>query len=161
MKLAVIYHSESGNTAEVAEIIKKGAEKIDGVIAEAMHIDEIDMDFAESAQAFIFGTPTYSGDLTWQLKNWFANSNKINLSGKLGAAFATQRYVGGGATNALKNILGHLIVKGMLAYSVGSAEGKPYTHYGAVCIENGSDDEKKRAEIFGERVAKKAVELFG
>jgi len=48
----------------------------------------------------------------------------------------------------------------MLVYSSGSAEGKPYTHYGAVCIENGNEDEQLRAEKFGERIAKKAAEIF-
>src|SRR6056297_371444 len=160
MNIAVIYYSDSGNTAEVADLIKKGAEKNAGVNVKCMHIDKIDMEFAESAQAYIFGTPTYSGDLAWQLKNWFANDNEIDMKGKLGAAFATQRYVGGGATDALKSILGHLLVKGMLVYSSGSAEGKPYTHYGAVCIENGNEDEQLRAEKFGERIAKKAAETF-
>ncbi|MFP4020553.1 MAG: flavodoxin family protein [Halanaerobium sp.] len=161
MNLAIIYYSESGNTKKTAELIKKGAESFDAVKVKLMSIEEVDVDFVNSAQAVIFGTPTYMGDLSHQLKNWFdSHSNQLKLNGKLGAAFATQRYIGGGATNALKTVLSHLLVKGMLAYSAGAAEGKPYTHFGAVCIEAGDQQQQERAEIFGRRVAKKALELF-
>lgn len=161
LNLAIIYHSESGNTKKAAEYIKSGAESFEAVNVKVMPIEEVDIDFVNSAQAVIFGTPTYLGDLSHQMKNWFGNqSDKLSLNGKLGAAFATQRYIGGGATNALKTILSHLLVKGMLAYSAGAGEGKPFTHFGAVCIESGDEKQQKRAEIFGRRVAKKALELF-
>lgn len=160
LNLAIIYHSESGNTKTAAEAIKKGAESFDTVKVKLMPIEAVDVDFVNSAQAVIFGTPTYMGDLSHQMKNWFGNQpNKLKLNGKLGAAFATQRYIGGGATNALKSVLSLLLVKGMLAYSGGAAEGKPYTHFGAVCIEAGAE-QQQRTEIFGRRVAKKALELF-
>ena len=161
MNIAIIYHSESGNTEQVAEIIKKGTENVKGIEAKTMHIDKVDVDFINSSKAVIFGTPTYTGDLSHQMKNWFGNyPSDIDFAGKLGSVFATQRYVGGGADVALKTMIGHLLVKGMLVYSAGASEGKPYTHFGAVCLQAGNEDQQERAEIFGKRIAKKAVELF-
>ncbi len=161
MNIAIIYHSESGNTKKVGEIIKSGAESIDDTIVKTMSIDDIDIEFVNSAKAVIFGTPTYTGDLSHQMKNFFGNlPSDLDLNGKIGSAFATQRYIGGGATVALKTIIGHLLVKGMLAYSSGAGEGKPFTHFGAVCIQSGNDKQRERAKIFGKRIAKKTVKLF-
>lgn len=161
MNIAIIYHSESGNTEKVGEIIKNGAESIDETVVKAMSIDDIDVEFVNSAKAVIFGTPTYTGDISHQMKNFFGNlPSDLDLSGKIGSAFATQRYIGGGATVALKTIMGHLLVKGMLAYSSGAGEGKPFTHFGAVCIQSGNDEQRERAEIFGKRIAKKAREIY-
>lgn len=159
MKIAVIYHTESGNTAEVAKLIKTGAEKVNDVDVKNMEFRNIDEDFVNEAKAVIMGTPTYLADFTWQLKKWFDKDMEIDLSDKLGAAFATARYVGGGAENSLKSLTGHMLVRGMIIYSGGAVE-KPYTHFGAVCIQDGIDDQKERAEIFGERIANKAIELF-
>ena len=161
MNLSIIYHSESGNTEEVAGIIKRGAEEYKEINVKSMHIDEIDIDYINSSKAVIFGTPTYTGDLSHQMKNWFGNySSDLDLSGKLGAVFATQRYVGGGADVALKTMIGHLLVKGMVVYSAGAAKGKPFTHFGAVCIQSGNKEQRDRAEIFGKRIAEKTLELF-
>lgn len=49
---------------------------------------------------------------------------------------------------------------GVLVYSGGTSWGQPYTHYGAIVIKDGDDTQKERARLFGERVAKKAMELF-
>ena len=161
MNLSIIYHSESGNTEEVANIIKKGVQSHKEINVKSMHIDDIDVDYINSSKAVIFGTPTYTGDLSHQMKNWFGNyPSELDLSGKLGAVFATQRYVGGGADVALKTMIGHLLVKGMVVYSAGAGEGKPFTHFGAVCIQSGTKEQRERAEIYGKRIAKKTIELF-
>jgi len=161
MNLSIIYHSESGNTEKVANIIKRGAETQKEINVKSMHIDEIDVDYINSSKAVIVGTPTYTGDLSHQMKNWFGNyPSELDLSGKLGAAFATQRYIGGGAGVALKTMIGHLLVKGMVVYSAGAGEGKPFTHFGAVCIQSGNDEQRERAEIYGKRIARKTIDLF-
>jgi len=53
-----------------------------------------------------------------------------------------------------------LLVKGMLVYSSGVADGQPFIHFGPVCIHEGDEGQQERAKIFGERIAKKTVELF-
>jgi NAD(P)H dehydrogenase (quinone) len=78
----------------------------------------------------------------------------------LGAVYGTENFLGGGADMSLLTMAGHLLVNGMLVYSGGAAEGKPYTHYGAVAIQNGDQKQQERAVVFGERVARKAVEIF-
>jgi len=160
MNISILYHSESGNTEEVAGVIESGSLKIDGIKTKVMSIKDADIEFINSSKAIILGSPTYTGDMSWQMKSFLDKQNKINYQGKLGAVFATENFIGGGADSALISILSHLLVKGMVVYSAGASEGKPYTHFGAVCIQAGNKEQRARAEIFGERIAKKTVELF-
>ncbi|MBM7624482.1 flavodoxin family protein [Sporohalobacter salinus] len=160
MKLTVLYHSETGNTEDVAGIIAEGANEVDNIEARTMGIEDIDDEFIEESKAVIFGTPTYLANFSWQTKKWFDTEMNYDLSGKLGAVFATENYLGGGADMALLTMIGHMLVKGMVIYSGGASDGKPYTHYGAVCIKDGNEEQQERAEIFGKRIANKAVELF-
>lgn len=160
MKLAIIYHSKTGNTKEIGEVIATGAEDVKNIEAKCMSIDDIDLKYLDEAKAVIFGCPTYHANFSWQIKKWFDQSKSIKLEGKLGAMFATENYIGGGADFALITLAGHMLVRGMLIYSGGSAKGHPYTHYGIVCIKNGDIEQKERAKTFGNRIATKTVELF-
>ncbi len=160
IKLSIVYHSVTGNTKKVAELIAQGAEKIDGVETGVMSIDNPDFSFMSDSDCVIFGTPTYLGNFSWQMKAFLDKELKVKLAGKLGAVFATEKYLGGGADFALMTLIGHLLVKGMLVYSAGVSQGDPYTHFGAVCIQDGDEKQQERARLFGERIAKKAVEIY-
>jgi NAD(P)H dehydrogenase (quinone) len=160
MKVSVIYHSESGNTASIADAISKGASLGGTVESKSMHIDKIDQNFIEESSAVIIGCPTYGGTYSWQIKKWL-DTAKINLRGKLGSAFATENHIGGGADIAELGILGHLLVKGMLVYTAGNVkEENVMLHYGAVAIRSGDEYQQKRASALGKAVAEKAKELF-
>ncbi|WP_461205905.1 flavodoxin family protein [Clostridium sp. DL1XJH146] len=159
MKIAVIYHSESGNTEKAAALVAKGAEKVEDVETKCMSINDIDEEFVNEAKVVFFGTPTYAGTYSWQMKKWL-DTCKIKLAGKVGCVFATENFIGGGADNGELAIISELLVKGMFTYSVGASEGQPYTHFGSVLIKDGTEDQKERVEIFAERVARKVKELF-
>ncbi|MDR0661262.1 MAG: flavodoxin family protein [Prevotellaceae bacterium] len=160
MKISIVYHSESGNTEAIARIIAKGTLSVDSVNVKPMSIADIDEDFLNQSAAVIFGCPTYAGTFSHQMKSWLDSASLKKLEGKLAAVFATENYLGGGADTALMGIVGHLLVGGMLVYSGGVAHGHPYTHFGAVCIREGDEFQQQRALIFGERIAKKAKQLF-
>lgn len=161
MKIAIVYYSNSGNTKKIAEIIGEGVKTVSSDIEiRLMGIDEIDYKFLEESKTVIFGTPTYYANMSWQLKKWIDESAKCNLGGKIGAVFATENLLGGGADTALLTLIGQLMVKGMLVYSGGSSLGQPFIHMGIVAIKDGDNEQKDRARIFGERVAQKTIELF-
>ena len=161
MKITIIYHSKSGNTQKVAEMIAEGIKKTGNIEVKLMKLEEIDYEFLKESKAVIFGTSTYYANISWQIKKWFDESWGCNLEGKIGAVFATEDYLGGGADTALMTLIGHMMVKGMLVYSGGSALGQPYIHMGIVTIKDGDESQKDRAKIFGERIGKKALDIFG
>jgi NAD(P)H dehydrogenase (quinone) len=160
MKIAIVYHSESGNTEKVAQIIAEGARMNDLLDVRTMSLESLDEAFVSESHAVIFGCPTYCGSFSWQMKKWF-DTTSMNLAGKLGGVFATENYLGGGADVAELSLIGHLLVRGMLAYSAGVSKGQPFTHFGAVTVKTGDDWQQNRARLFGQRIAEKALELFG
>jgi NAD(P)H dehydrogenase (quinone) len=160
MKISVIYHSISGNTQKVAELIAEGARLGGEVEVRSMNIDEVDEAFVTESKAVIIGCPTHRGTLTWQMKKWI-ETTRLKLAGKIGSVFATEGYIGGGADFAEMELIAHLLVVGTLVYSGGTSWGQPYIHFGAIAIKDGDDAQQERAKQLGERTAKKALELFG
>lgn len=159
MKLSIIYHTKTGNTKSVAELIAGGARSVESMQVKVMSIDEIDEEFIAKSKAVIIGCPTYCGTFSWQMKKWL-DTSKVKLADKLGGVFATENFIGGGADNAELAMIGHLLVKGMIVYSSGASKGHPYTHFGAVAIKDGDESQRERAKIYGKRIAEKAIELF-
>ncbi len=160
MKASIIFHSETGNTKTIAEHIAEGIGRAGDVDVRAMSIDQVDTDFAADSQLIILGTPTYGGTYSWQMKTWL-HKGGVKLAGKLGGVFATENFIGGGADFAEMILVGEMLVRGMVVYSGGAACGHPFTHFGAIAIKDGDDAQRERARIFGERLAHKAMELFG
>ncbi|MBI5017901.1 MAG: flavodoxin family protein [Deltaproteobacteria bacterium] len=160
MKISIVYHSETGNTKKVADLIAEGAGLDGRVDVRTMSVDDIDEGFLEGSAAIVVGCPTHRGSFSWQMKKWIGTT-RLKLAGKLGSVFATEAYIGGGADFAELELVAHLLVMGLLVYSAGAGRGQPFTHFGAVAIKDGDDAQKERARIFGQRVAEKAVELFG
>ncbi|MEG2053331.1 MAG: flavodoxin domain-containing protein [Oscillospiraceae bacterium] len=160
MQISIIYFSKTGKTKEMAQVIANGAVTEKDVDAKIFPIENVDIDFLQNSNAVIFGTPTYYANDVWQMQKWLDECDKKLLCGKLGAVFATADFAQGGADIAIQTILGHLLVDGMLVYSGGSAEGKPYIHLGAVALKENFEQSKPMFEIFGKRIAKKAKELF-
>jgi len=160
MKLSIIYFSKSGHTKEMAGIIANGMKSIPEIEVGIFDLDHIDNNFLAESKAVVFGTPTYYANTCWQIKKWFDESRDYKLEGKIGAVFATADYAQGGADTAILTIINHLMVKGMLVYSGGSALGHPYIHLGAVALKENFEQSKPMFEVLGNRIASKAVELF-
>ena len=62
MKLAIIYHSETGNTKKAAEFVLKGMQRVEGIEAKAFSIDAVDEAYVKEAKGIVFGAPTYYAD---------------------------------------------------------------------------------------------------
>ncbi|MBS4960113.1 MAG: flavodoxin family protein [Clostridiales bacterium] len=160
MKISILYHSITGNTKLIGEKIEEGLKKAGVDQVRLMSIEEeIDEAFVHDSEAIIFGTPTYYATMSWQMKKFF-DTTKLDFSEKLGACFATARNIGGGSEIAEKDMLQHMLVRGMLVYSAGAAHGAPFTHLGATAILDGDEFQKNRAVVFGERIGQMAMKLF-
>jgi NAD(P)H dehydrogenase (quinone) len=162
MKIAVIYHSETGNTQRMAELVREGCQQVAGVEARCLPIDEVDDAYVEAARAVIFGSPTYEGTCSWQMKKYL-DTEPRGLAGKLAGVFVSQNWPGGGGGSfAEMSIIAALLVHGMLVYSGGIAEGAPYLHFGAVSTKAPQDGlYRDRCLKLGRNIAAKAMALFG
>lgn len=165
MKLAVIYYSKTGQTKEMAETIVAGIEKA-GCKGRLFSVEEpVDAAYLKESTGIVFGSPTYMATSHWRMTRWLLEESKgISFAGKLGGGFATAHYAQGGSDTAILSMLGILLVKGMLVYSSGSAFGQPFIHHGPVALDAVGDhyeESKAVFEVFGQRFAEKAIELFG
>ncbi len=163
MKMAVIYHSVTGNTKNMGEHIAAGMQSVEGVEARCFSIDDVDVDYVRDCKCVVLGSPIYAAHITGQMMNFMLNTaGKLNLAGKLAGAFTTAQYVHGGGELGIREMLDHLMVTGALIYSGGASLGKPVIHLGPVGIDNTLDIDQfiPNFEIYGKRMAQKAVELF-
>jgi NAD(P)H dehydrogenase (quinone) len=161
IKVAVVYHSETGNTEKMARMVVEGVGGVEGAEAKMMLVDDLDEDYLTEARAVILGSPTYEGSCTWQMKK-FIDTVSVNVGGKLGGVFATQNWPGGGgASFAEMTMIAGMLVRGMLIYAGGITAGSPYLHFGAVSAKAPEGLYAERAAKLGRNIASKAVELFG
>lgn len=161
MKISVIYHSETGNTEKMAVLVKEGCGRIEGVQAEIFSVSDPDGKYISESNGVILGAPTYEGSASWQMKR-FLDEPSVELAGKLGGVFSSQNWPGGGgASFAEMTMIAGMLVRGMIIYSGGIAEGRPFLHFGAVSARSPEGMYAERCIKLGENIAGKAVQLFG
>jgi len=161
MKVSIIYHSETGNTARMAALVDEGCKKAGGVETKLMPLGEVDAEFLAESPVVLFGSPNYEGNMSWQMKKFF-DSSECRVKGKLGGVFVTQNWPGGGGGSFVEmGMIAAMLVRGMMIYSGGMAEPAPMIHFGAVARQTPEGIDKERAVQFGRNLANKGKELFG
>lgn len=161
IKVAIVYHSETGNTQKMAELVKKGCDNVEGVESKTMSIDDMDLVYIAGSEAVIFGCPTYEGTASWQMKKAL-DTISVELAGKLGGVFASQNWPGGGGADFTEmTLIAGMLVRGMMIYSGGITQGQPFLHFGAVSEKGPKGIYEKRCIKLGENIANKAKELWG
>ena len=88
-KVIVVYHSGYGHTERVADFVAQGANAQKVVIDADGNVDEAGWLALNSADAIIFGSPTYMGMVSWQFKKfadatskqWFSSAWKDKVAG--------------------------------------------------------------------------------
>ncbi len=161
MKLMVLYDSKTGNTKRMAEVIAEGMKRIPDTQVKVCSIADVDETWAAESSCIVLGTPTYLSSVSAAVKSWLDGPcRKCRPAGKLGGAFATEDYLHGGGDLAVRLILDHMMVYGMLTYSGGGAFGKPVIHLGPVALSSQLDASVETFLTYGERMAAKAAELF-
>ena len=147
----------------IAEGVKAQAPDCD---VRTLHIDEVNKEhpenvaFVNDADGVLFGTPDYYAAEAWQMKAWL-DQCPCKLTGKLAGAFATANFGVGAPDVAIEHILTHLLVRGTMVYSGGTAHGQPFVHLGPICIAGHEDEGAKLMKVFGQRFAEQAARVTG
>lgn len=153
----VIYHSRSGNTQEMAEIITDAMKKA-GLDTISKQVADVNIDELLEYDAIVVGSPTYYGLLASEIKKLFDDAvvHHGRLDGKVGGAFASSANVGGGNESTVMSINQILIVNGMIIQ--GDPQGD---HYGPVSIGKPDSRVKQQCIRRGQRIAALTLKLFG
>jgi flavorubredoxin len=86
-KVLIVYSTRTGETKTMAEIIAEGV-RIQGSEADVINVTGIkkEADLA-GYDAYIFGSPTYHGEMMQSMKTMLFLAEKAGLEGKVGGAF--------------------------------------------------------------------------
>jgi NAD(P)H dehydrogenase (quinone) len=104
-KIAIVYFSGYGHTARQAEAVRIGAQSTPDALVSVYRINEAGdlpsgaLEELSSADAFIYGSPTYMGGPAWQFKKFADSSAKAFFArrwkDKLAAGFTNSASVNG------------------------------------------------------------------
>lgn len=128
-KIAVVYHSGYGHTAQQAEAVARGAGKVQGAQVTLLTSDEAQQqwELLDGADAIIFGSPTYMGSASAQFKafmdasskSWFVDAWKD----KVAAGFTTSASQSGDKLSTLTQLAVFAAQHGMIWVGLGLKPG--------------------------------------
>jgi NAD(P)H dehydrogenase (quinone) len=118
--IAIVYHSTYGHTRLQAEAVQRGALTFPGAIVRLYTAEEATaaLDVLDSADAIIFGCPTYMGSMSAGMKTfieaaarkWFTLSWKDKIAG----AFTNSSSFSGDKLNTLVGLVINAMQHGMI-----------------------------------------------
>ena len=124
-KLVVVYHSTYGHTKLQAEAVLRGASRVEGVDAQIMTAAEAieKIDDLDEAEAIVFGTATYMGNIAAEMKKfmeasvkkWFAAAWKNKIAG----GFTNSSSFSGDKLNTLQGLFVFAMQHGMIWIGTG------------------------------------------
>jgi multimeric flavodoxin WrbA len=180
-QIAIVYHSGYGHTQRMAQAVAQGASgQLIAIDAEG-NLPEGGWEQLKAADAIIFGSPTYMGNVSWQFKK-FADASSKQWFGqewkdKLAAGFTNSAGMGGDKQGTLFTMFTLAMQHSMLWVSQGlmpsntKAAKRDDINYlvsysGAVAqspSDGGagdmSDGDLATAKLFGKRVAEMTARL--
>jgi NAD(P)H dehydrogenase (quinone) len=127
--VAIVYHSGFGHTKLQAEAVDRGAAAVEGVETLLLSAEEAsaDIDRLDDADAIIFGSPTYMGTMSAEMKKFLeAGAVKWYTRGwqdKVAGAFTNSSSFSGDKLNTLVSLMINAMQQGMIFISLGLHPG--------------------------------------
>lgn len=154
----VLYHSESGNTAKIAQFVAEGVGSVENIELRFKTINEADADDLRWCDGLALGSPTNLGTVSWRMKQWWDELPPdlwSTIDGKIGCAFSSSGGWGGGAELACMALMIVMMNYGFLVFGVTDYVANQFTlHYGAVQAgEPRQYKEKEACRRLGRRLA--------
>lgn len=168
-EILVLYYSPGGTTAEMANIIARGIEEVDGMQARVRTVpnvspttEQTDSTIPESGSLYatiddltecdglILGCPTHFGNMPAAMKHFIDSTSALWMGGKLAgkpaAVFSASTSIHGGQESTLLTMMLPLLHHGMLIVGLPYTETELFqtktggTPYGATRLTNDLED---------------------
>lgn len=151
----VIFHSRSGNTQKMAEIIAEAMNQA-GLPTQCKPVAEVKADDLLSYDAIVVGSPTYYGQMAGPIKQLIDETVSFHgkLDGKVAAAFTSSANIGGGNETTIVGIIEAMLIAGCIVQ--GDPKGD---HYGPVSIGKPDERVKRQCARRGKRIAELTLRL--
>lgn len=112
-KAIIVYETRSGNTEMMAKAIETGLKKV-GVEVELKKAARTKAEDLKDVNAVVLGSPTYVRALIAAMKTFLFEMDKVDLKGKVGAAFGSYGWSGESVeilTETMKNLAGMDVIE--------------------------------------------------
>jgi len=162
LHVLVGYHSRTGNTKRLAEAVAEGARRVEGAAVSLRSVETITAQELDRADAILLGCPTHYAGIPAAMKavldDW-GGRPEIDLTDKIGGAFATGGGPTGGSEQVVVDLLLYMMSRRMLVagplYERGAGK---WGELGATAVTGDSDPRVQAGELdaarrLGERVA--------
>ena len=119
-KIVIVYHSGYGHTERQAKAVHRGAASVDGVDALLLNTGEAAarMEELDTADAIVFGCPTYMGSMSAEMKRFLEGTVKTWFSqgwaGKVAGGFTNSSSFSGDKLNTLVGLMIHAMQHGTI-----------------------------------------------
>ena len=123
--IAIVYHSTYGHTKLQAEAVFRGAQSVPSVNAQLYTVAEATarLDELDSADAIVFGCPTYMGNMSAGMKAFLEVSAKkwfpLAWKDKVAGAFTNSSSFSGDKLNTLVGLVINAMQHGMIFVGLG------------------------------------------
>jgi NAD(P)H dehydrogenase (quinone) len=118
--VAIVYHSGFGHTKLQAEAVERGAAAVEGVETLLLSAEDAsaDIDQLDAADAIVFGSPTYMGSMSAEMKKfleasaakWYTQAWRDKVAG----AFTNSSSFSGDKLNTLVGLMITAMQQGMI-----------------------------------------------
>jgi NAD(P)H dehydrogenase (quinone) len=160
-EILIAFHSDTGHTARLAEAVREGAARIDGVKVALRRAEEVSEDDIEQADGIVLGTPVQWAGLAADAKK-FLDRLAVVLGSNLGEGRTAAAFCTGGAVSSGKELARLSILAAFLNMRflvVGGVDAEGFGILGAQATTGpsspGLDDvELEEGRRFGERFAR-------
>ncbi|MCJ0762785.1 flavodoxin family protein [Variovorax terrae] len=181
--VAVVYHSGYGHTQRMAQAVAQGAGAVLVAIDADGNLPQGGWDTLAAADAIIFGSPTYMGNVSWQFKKFADASSKVwfaqGWKDKLAAGFTNSAGMNGDKHATLTTLftlaMQHAMIwvsQGLMPSNTKAARRNDVNYlvsYSGAIAQSPSDSsagdmlpgDLETARLFGERVAQVAARMRG
>lgn len=128
-RVAIVYHSGYGHTAEVARAVARGAAGVNGIEAKLIRVEDVEKHWQDldAAEAIILGAPTYMGSVSAQFKAFMDASSKVwftqGWKDKIAAGFTHSGSQSGDKFNSLVQLFTFAMQHGMIWAGLGLMPG--------------------------------------
>ncbi len=136
-RIFVLYHSEGGNTQQMAELVAEGAADVPDTEIRLKTVAEATVDDLVWCDGIAIGSPTHMGTISWEMKRWWdvvAQPLWPKVEGKIGCAFSSSGGAGGGGELTCLALQIVLLNYGLFVFGIPDYVAPGQTlHYGAIC----------------------------
>ena len=116
-KALIVYSTRTGETKDIAELIAEGL-RMQGAEADVVNVTSVKKEAdLEGYDAYVFGSPTYHGEMMQGMKTMLFLAEKVNLEDKVGGSFGAFGWSGEAPDRifeTMKNIFKMKMVSGPL-----------------------------------------------